>query len=82
MLENVAGRFRRIVTVEDNVVEGGFGSAVLEALARMDRRSVSVRTHGLPPSFVEHGTPAELYRLLRLDGRGIAEVVREDIAKH
>ncbi|HTY38695.1 MAG TPA: 1-deoxy-D-xylulose-5-phosphate synthase [Bacteroidota bacterium] len=77
LLRSVAQRFDGIVTVEDNVTDGGFGSAVLESLSRLAITNVSVRVHGLPNSFVEHGSPNELYKLLSLDGPGIAKVVRE-----
>ena len=60
LIENIAGRFDEIITVEDNTVEGGFGSAVLEMLQQIGkpRRVLSL---GLPDEFVEHGTPQQLY---------------------
>jgi 1-deoxy-D-xylulose-5-phosphate synthase len=63
--------------VEDNVVQGGFGSAVLESLAGLGVGNVTVRLHGLPDEFVQQGSPAELYRMYKLDAVGIAEVVRD-----
>jgi len=82
LLRSLAARFDVFVTVEDNVVQGGFGSAVLEALSRLGVTNVAVRLHGLPDHFVEHGTPAELYRIVRLDPPGIAEVTREFLRAH
>ncbi len=76
LLRSVASRCDAIVTVEDNVVQGGFGSAVLEALARIGAARIPVCLHGLPDTFVEHGSPAELHRLVRLDAGGIADVTR------
>jgi 1-deoxy-D-xylulose-5-phosphate synthase len=73
----LAERIHTFVTVEDNVTDGGFGSAVLESLSRHGLGHVAVKLHGLPNEFVEQGSPAELYRRLRLDGEGIAHVVRE-----
>jgi 1-deoxy-D-xylulose-5-phosphate synthase len=77
MLESIARKFDSIVTVEDNVIQGGFGSAVLEALQTIGASHCSVKLHGLPDKFIEQGTPAELYRLCGLDSKGIADVTRE-----
>ena len=77
LLRSVAGKCRMILTVEDNVIQGGFGSAVLEAYSRMGITDLTVKLHGLPDTFVEHGTPSELYRMLRLDAAGIAGVASE-----
>ncbi len=62
----------RILTVEENVLEGGFGSAVLEALAESGVRGVTVRRLGIPGVFVEHGRPGTLRRRYGLDADGIA----------
>ncbi|HEX9614831.1 MAG TPA: 1-deoxy-D-xylulose-5-phosphate synthase [Bacteroidota bacterium] len=76
MVAAIVSRFDAIVTVEDNTVQGGFGSAVLESLNKQHCTGVSVRIHGLPDSFVDQGTPSELHAMLKLDGPGIAHVVR------
>lgn len=75
LLRDVGRRFPAIVTIEDNVIQGGFGSAVIEALQDMHMNDVAVKTHGLPDSYVEHGTPQELYHVVQLDAPGIAGVV-------
>ena len=77
LIRSLAEKFDTFVTVEDNVTDGGFGTAVLESMSRQGLGGVRVRLHGLPNEFVEQGTPAELYRLLGLDGAGIAGVVQE-----
>ena len=83
MIDDVCERFDRIITLENNVVAGGFGSAVLEYIAsRGDVASTrahqpSVLVHGLPAdSFVEHGNADELLAELDLMPDGIARVVR------
>jgi 1-deoxy-D-xylulose-5-phosphate synthase len=73
-LDELAGRFSTIVTVEDNVRIGGFGSAVCEHFARKEP-SVRVVSLGIPDHFVEHGTQGELYRDLGLDPEGIAAAI-------
>jgi 1-deoxy-D-xylulose-5-phosphate synthase len=72
-----------VATFEESVVTGGFGSAVLEAIeeARLldpAYREVPVRIIGIPGDrFVDHGSVVDLRRILRLDGTGLAEQVRE-----
>jgi 1-deoxy-D-xylulose-5-phosphate synthase len=74
-----------VVTFEESVVSGGFGSGVLEAIeeARISDpglRSVPVRIVGIPGgAFVDHGSVADLRRVLRLDSAGLAEQVRETL---
>ena len=65
----------RIVTVEENVIAGGFGSAVLEALADADVNDVVVHRIGMPDFFIEHGTAADQRQRLQLDAQGIVERV-------
>src|SRR6266568_4299330 len=67
----------RIVTVEDHMVAGGFGSAVLELLESRGLRNVDVRLIGLPDKLVEHGAPAILKELYGLSSSHIKDVVRE-----
>jgi 1-deoxy-D-xylulose-5-phosphate synthase len=77
LLKSLARRIDAFVTIEDNVVQGGFGSAVLEALSRLGITDVAVKLHGLPDEFVEHGAPAELYRTVGLDAEGIASATKD-----
>ncbi|MEX2116124.1 MAG: transketolase C-terminal domain-containing protein [Bacteroidota bacterium] len=76
LVRNIASRFDAIVTVEDNTVQGGFGSAVLESLMKQHCTGISVQIHGLPDNFVDHGTPQELHKVTQLDGPGIAAVTK------
>ena len=77
---------RLVVTFEESVVSGGFGSAVLELieearLADAAYRDVGVRIIGIPGDrFVDHGSVADLRRVLRLDVSGLVEQVRETLA--
>ena len=76
---------RLIVTFEESVTTGGFGSGVLELLeeARLTDaayREVAVRVIGIPGDrFVDHGSVADLRRLLRLDPAGLASQVRDTL---
>jgi 1-deoxy-D-xylulose-5-phosphate synthase len=53
-------RIGRVVTVEENVLAGGFGSAVMELLEENGEHPQQIRRLGIRDRFVEHGTPAEL----------------------
>ena len=85
ILEEARGA-RLLVTLEESVVTGGFGSAVLEVIeeARLvdpAYRELAVRMIGIPGDrFVDHGAVDDLRRLVRLDVIGIAGQVREAIA--
>ena len=65
----------RIVTVEENVLAGGFGSAILEALAEARLERLPVHRIGMPDSFIEHGTAADQRHRLKLDAEGITQEV-------
>ena len=75
LLLDTARRVPRIVTVEENVQAGGFGSAVLEALAEAGMDDVAVHRIGMPDFFIEHGTAADQRHRLQLDAQGITERV-------
>jgi 1-deoxy-D-xylulose-5-phosphate synthase len=69
-----------LVTVEDNAVAGGAGSAVNEALQRLEL-TVPVLNLGLPDRFQEHGTREELLSEAGLDAGGILEAIRHRLAR-
>ena len=77
LIRLLAQRIDAIITVEDNVIHGGFGSAILESISKQGLSNIAVKLHGLPDDFVDHGSPNELYRMLKLDAAGIADVVRD-----
>ena len=78
ILQEVAERFQRIVTVENGVKTGGLGSAVLEWMSDHGYRPEIIRL-GLPDTeFVEHGTVPELQKIVGLD----AEAIRAAITRH
>ena len=78
ILHEVGKTFDKVITIEDGVIQGGFGSAVLEFFADNGYR-VQTKRLGIPDTFVEHGTPDELYSMLGLDTEGIADSIREII---
>ena len=66
-----------VVTVEEAMLEGGFGSAFLEAANEMRLDARKVHRIGIPDRFVEHGDRSELLADLRLDAAGIAQTCRD-----
>lgn len=81
MLHKIIAKFKQIVTIEDGVLKGGFGSAVVEFIEDNNYKTEVLRL-GIPDMFVEHGTPAELYAMLKLDAAGIEESLEKMILKH
>lgn len=75
MLHEIAQRYRKIITVEDGTIVGGFGSAVLEFLAA-HQYGAEVKILGIPDSFIEQGKPEQQHRECGYDTRAIADAVR------
>ena len=75
MLDNVAQRFDKILTLEESTLIGGFGSGVLEYFAEKKYKNDILRV-GLPDQFIDHGTQAELHNQLGIDPAGIIEKVK------
>jgi 1-deoxy-D-xylulose-5-phosphate synthase len=86
LILDAARGVRLVVTFEESVVTGGFGSAVLEAMEEARAtdpayRDVAVRIVGIPGDrFVDHGSVTDLRRVLRLDAAGLETQVREALA--
>jgi 1-deoxy-D-xylulose-5-phosphate synthase len=76
LVARLAGEHDALVTVEENVVMGGAGSAVAEALAA-EGITIPLLQLGLPDRFVDHGDPGELLAECGLDARGIAAAIAE-----
>lgn len=74
LLTNIFKRYARIVTVEDNNLAGGFGSAILEEANRQGY-SGAIRCLGVPDEFITHGSVSELYKLCGLDAESIASAI-------
>ena len=74
ILEEVGQKFSRIITVENGAKKGGLGSAVLEWMNDHGYQPKVVRL-GLPDSFVEHGTVAELQHIVGIDAEGIIKAI-------
>ena len=78
ILHEVGKKFRHVITVEDGVVSGGLGSAVLEFFADHGYQ-VDVERMGIPDAFVEHGTVAQLRAICKMDAESIKEKICEKL---
>ena len=76
MIIRLAQGTRRLVTIEDHVVAGGFGSAVLELLESRGIHDIDVRVIGCPDKPIEHGAPSILKELYGLSSSHLKDVVR------
>lgn len=72
-----ASRYGKILTVEENAMLGGFGSAVIEVLEKNKIKNVKVERLGIPDKFIDHGKPDILKKEIGLDEEGIYRKVRE-----
>jgi 1-deoxy-D-xylulose-5-phosphate synthase len=69
---DLVGPFSRVITVEENTLHGGFGSAVLELLADHDALPPFIKRIGIPDRFIEHGAQSILRAKYGLNAEGIA----------
>ncbi len=76
LLHSIFKKFNKIITLEDGVIKGGFGSAVLE-FKNEHNYSAKVKRLGIPDSFIEHGTQAQLYKQCAYDAEAIINAVKE-----
>ena len=76
MLHEIGRKFKKVITIEDGVRNGGMGSAVMEW---MNDHGYQPETHrlGLPDNFVEHGTVAQLQAIVGIDKESIKKVVSQ-----
>ena len=75
LLLSIASRVKRMITVEENALAGGFGSALLEFLNEIEVHDVKVRRLGIPDEFIEQGDQSELRKKYGLDEEGIYQAV-------
>lgn len=73
MLHEVFNKFKKIITVEDGCIQGGFGSAVLEFMADHNY-SAEIKRLGIPDAVIEHGEQSELHKECGFDADAIEQV--------
>lgn len=79
LLHEIFKKFAYIITIEDGTIKGGFGSAILEFAAEHNY-FLPIKTLGVPDSFMEHGSVAQLQQLANLDANHIAKTIEESLA--
>jgi len=77
---SLAEKIPDIITIEENVLQGGFGSAVLECLNDSTIKSFRVKRIGIPDIFIEHGSQKELRTKYGIDATGIYETAQNMIS--
>jgi 1-deoxy-D-xylulose-5-phosphate synthase len=80
MLHEVFTNFKKIITVEDACIMGGFGSAVAEFMVD-NNYSASITRLGIPDRFIEHGEQKELYDECGFDAAAIKNAVRQQVGE-
>lgn len=72
---NEVKKYKSIITIEDNVINGGFGSGILELLSENDLFDKKIKLLGFPDEFIPHGSVNILFKKYKLDADGIMEHV-------
>ncbi len=80
LLHSVFSKFTKVITVEDGMISGGFGSAVLEFMAAGNYRAKLIRL-GIPDKFTDQGTLQELYAECGFDEAGIIRTAKKLVGK-
>jgi 1-deoxy-D-xylulose-5-phosphate synthase len=75
MLENLAEKHTKFITVEEGALVGGFGSGVNDWLTDTARSHIRLHRLGIPDQFIEHGNRSELLKMISLHPEGIAGAV-------
>ena len=76
LLHQIATKFKKIITLEDGCIQGGFGSAILEFFAD-NHYQLEVKRLGIPDAIIEHGEQLELHKEVGIDPEGILKTVLE-----
>ena len=81
-IEETCRHTKKIVTMEEGVLEGGFGSAVLELLERENIHGMKVKRIGFPGRFIEHGRREELFQKYNLTPDAICDVIIKEVVNN
>jgi 1-deoxy-D-xylulose-5-phosphate synthase len=80
ILSEVASRTKKLLTLEENVLMGGFGSGLLELLSK-EEISIPVKSMGMPDTFITHGSQKKLRKALGIDREGIKKAIKAWLKK-
>jgi len=79
LLEDILNTTKRIVTIEEGVIDGGFGSAILEFIEKEKIKGVNIKRIGLPSEFIEHGDRMQLLKKYNLTSEGICNIIKAEV---
>jgi 1-deoxy-D-xylulose-5-phosphate synthase len=82
MLTDLCQRIKRIITIEENTLTGGFGASVALSLHELEINDVELKSLGIPDEFVEQGPPAILRASYGLDAKGIVRQALTLVPNH
>ena len=74
MLHEIGKKFQQIVTLEDGILNGGMGSAILEFMADHGY-TPTIRRIGIPDQFIQHGSIKELHQLCGIDSTSVENIL-------
>ncbi|MEL0455679.1 1-deoxy-D-xylulose-5-phosphate synthase [Flavobacteriaceae bacterium SZ-1-7] len=78
LLHQIFKKYSTVVTVEDNAIKGGFGTAVLEFASQNNYQNI-IKTLGIPDEFIEHGGVEELQKQVGLDVKNLTKYFKENV---
>jgi 1-deoxy-D-xylulose-5-phosphate synthase len=81
LIMTLAEKWKIIITIEENSLQGGFGTAVLELLERRGLTGIRVMRLGYPDAYIPQGEQHELRAMLGLDSTGIIHSIRTFLSK-
>ncbi|MDH3323997.1 MAG: 1-deoxy-D-xylulose-5-phosphate synthase, partial [Flavobacteriaceae bacterium] len=79
LLHQIFKKHHQIITIEDNAITGGFGTAILEFASKHNYKK-SIKVIGIPDVFIEHGSVDELQKSVGLDAESLAILFSELIS--
>ena len=80
MLHEIFTNFKKVITIEEGVLAGGFGAAILEFASNNEYHRL-IKCIGIPDQFVEQGNMKELYEIVKLDVTSIAHAIKSQLNK-
>jgi 1-deoxy-D-xylulose-5-phosphate synthase len=80
MLAEIASRTKKILTLEENTLMGGFGSGVMELLSK-EEILIPIKSIGIPDTFIRHGSQKKLRNALGIDREGIKKAIKAWLKK-
>ena len=73
LLHTIFQKYKKVITIEDGVIKGGFGSAIVE-FAMENNYHLPIQTLGIPDTFIEHGTVNELQQICKIDVKSLVNL--------